>query len=62
MRVLIKDSCQGCGTCEAAVPTVFEVNDDGTAVALKEVVPVDLEQAVREAAYECPTDSISISE
>jgi len=62
VHVLIKDTCQGCGTCEAAVPTIFQVNDEGTAVALTDLVPTDLEQAVRGAAYECPTESISISE
>ncbi len=62
MRVTVSDDCQGCGVCEAKAPEVFEVTDEGVARVLVEVVPPELEAAVRAAAYECPTESVHISD
>jgi ferredoxin len=62
VRVLITDTCQGCGVCEATAPDVFSVGDDGTAAVLVDVVPAELEQDVRDAAYACPTESVSVSQ
>ncbi len=62
MRVTVSDDCQGCGVCESKAPGVFEVTDEGVARVLVEVVPPELEDAVREAAYDCPTESIEISD
>lgn len=61
MRVTISADCQGCGLCEATVPDVFEMTPDGVARVLVDIVPPELEQAVREAADDCPTESIEIS-
>jgi ferredoxin len=55
-------TCQGCGLCEATAPEVFSVGDDGIAHVLVDVVPAGLEEDVRDAAYNCPTESISVSE
>jgi ferredoxin len=62
MRVTVSDNCQGCGVCESKVPDVFEITDDGVARVLVETVPPELEAAVRGAAYDCPTESIEISD
>jgi len=44
------------------VPDVYEMNDDGVAEAVVDVVPSDLEEQVREAAAECPAEAITIEE
>jgi ferredoxin len=62
VRVTVSDDCQGCGVCEAKAPEVFEVTDEGVARVLVEAVPPELEEAVRSAAYECPTESVHISD
>jgi ferredoxin len=60
VRVTVSDDCQGCGVCEAKAPDVFEVTDEGVARVLLDQVPPELEDAVREAAHECPTESVRI--
>jgi ferredoxin len=42
------------------VPDVFFMNDDGLAEAQPGDVPAELEDQVREAAEECPSDAILI--
>jgi ferredoxin len=69
-----QDLCTGDGLCEEIAPAVFTLLDDGLAY-VKEgddvksqpggaaglaVVPVDLEDAVTEAAEECPGECIFI--
>ncbi|MWA03209.1 ferredoxin [Actinomadura sp. LD22] len=61
MRVTVTDTCQGCGQCEAAVPDVFRIHDDGFAVALVDTIPEPLEQDVRDAADQCPTEAIELT-
>ncbi|MFW6159150.1 MAG: ferredoxin [Planctomycetota bacterium] len=55
------DLCIACGLCEEACPEVFEVGDETAEVKVGEV-PGELEDAVRDAAEDCPTDAISIEE
>jgi ferredoxin len=44
-------------------PDSFELSDiDGTASPVNEVVPVELQDAVREAVQSCPEQAISIEE
>ena len=62
MRVIVSEDCQGCGVCEAKAPDIFEITDEGVARVLLEIVPAEHEAAVREAAYECPTESVVISD
>lgn len=75
MKVWIdQDLCTGDGLCEEICPGVFVLLEDGLAY-VKEgehvlsdpggsagtaVVPADLEDAVREAAEECPGECIFI--
>ena len=53
--------CAGFGICLAIAPEMFELHDDGYAVALVgEVKPGD-EDAARRAASQCPAQAIFIS-
>jgi ferredoxin len=54
--------CEGCGICEETCPEVFELGDDGLAKLKVETVPDDAQDACRDAAEQCPTEAITISE
>jgi len=63
MKVTIdKDLCIDCGVCESLVPEVFSINDEGITEVILSPVPEELQDAVREAAEECPTEAIIIEE
>ena len=63
MRVRVnKDSCSACGVCEWLVPEVFSLETEPYAVVLLDPVPEELEDAVREAAENCPEGAIEIVE
>lgn len=62
MRVRVdSEQCQGCGLCEAHAPDVFKISDDGVAVVTGDVVPPELEDAVRRAVSDCPTEAVHIA-
>ena len=60
MKVNIcKDKCIGCGNCVALTEaTVFDYNDDGLAETIVETVPEDMEETVKDAINQCPTEAI----
>jgi ferredoxin len=49
--------CNGYGVCEALAPDVFELDDEGLAVARR---ALNEDEVVREACESCPTGAISI--
>ena len=55
-----KDICIGCGACQAICEEVFEIEDDGYAVAKDEKIE---DEQVKENAISamegCPTNAIS---
>ena len=54
------DKCIGCGNCFALTESkVFDFNDDGLAQTIVEEVPNDMEETVKEAMEQCPTNAIS---
>ena len=61
MEVLVNDDCSACGICEDICPEVFELGDEIAEVKVNPV-PAEHEDKVREAAEECPTESIKITE
>jgi ferredoxin len=62
MKVTVdEDRCAGHGMCLTLCPEVFELTDDGWAVADPEDVPDGLEGSVREAIENCPEHAISES-
>lgn len=54
-----KDTCIGCGLCPSICPDVFEMDDDGKAVA-KSDVPEGKEDEARDAESSCPVNAISV--
>lgn len=56
-----KNTCIGCGTCPAVCPEVFEMGEDGFAIAYTNPVPDELEESAQEAAEECPVDAIHVN-
>ena len=63
MKVRIDPTlCNGCGPCIDICPEVFELDQDGIAIVKVNQIPVDLEEACREAADSCPTEAIAIEE
>ena len=61
MKVRVTEDCVVCGKCEEICPEVFKEGDD-IAQVLVDKVPPDKEDAVREAAGECPSEAIIIEE
>jgi ferredoxin len=61
MTVTIEDSCTACGLCADACPEVFELGDE-IAQVIVDSVPQDYEEAVQQAAEECPVEAIILQE
>jgi ferredoxin len=59
MTVKIEDSCTACGLCVDTCPDVFQMGDAMAEVVVEEV-PAELEDAVQQAADECPVEAIII--
>ena len=55
-----KDACISCGACTYTCPEVFEIGEEGTAVAKVTEVPEEVKNAAVEASEGCPTSAISI--
>jgi ferredoxin len=60
MKVTITDDCTGCGVCETIAPDVFVVEDEKAIVNADQIK--GNEDEIKEAAEECPDESIKITE
>ncbi len=59
MKVRIEDTCTSCGLCCDTCPEVFEMGSEKAEVKVEEVPP-EFEDAVQQAADECPVEAIVI--
>ncbi len=59
MQVKIEDTCTSCGLCVDTCPDVFGMGSDMAEVIVDEV-PEALEEAVQQAADECPVEAIIV--
>ena len=59
MRVRIEDTCTACELCVDTCPDVFEMGSD-MATVIVDKVPPDFEDAVQQAADECPVEAIIV--
>jgi ferredoxin len=53
------DLCTACGLCTDSVPQVFKMAKD-VAEVISASVPANLENAVRDAASDCPAEAIIV--
>ena len=59
MKVTVdEDRCAGHGMCLTLCPEVFDLGEDGWAVAIPDEVPPASESAAREAIANCPERAI----
>lgn len=54
--------CQGYGNCVVDADDVFDVDDDGMVVVLRETVSTEERARVEAAARSCPVAALSVSE
>ncbi len=59
MKVRVEDTCTACGLCVDTCPEVFEMGDEIAEVTVDEV-PAEHEEAVQQAADECPAEAIIV--
>jgi ferredoxin len=54
--------CQGYAQCNSLLPSVFEIDDDGTARVLAADIPPELTGSVAKVVDMCPTGAISLED
>ena len=59
---VIDNLCSGCGACAALVPDEFDINDDGVAYAINDIIKEEDKELAKDAKDNCPTGAISIEE
>ncbi len=60
MKVKVnQDTCIGCGACQAICPNIFEIGDDGHAVAKVDTVPESDVANAQDAKESCPVGAIT---
>lgn len=59
MKVRVEESCTACGLCVDTCPEVFTMGDNQAEV-LVDTVPAEFEDAVQQAADECPVEAIIV--
>ncbi len=55
--VVEKDTCIGCGLCASTEPDVFQIDDDGKAVATAETTDAN-QESVKTCIEGCPVNAI----
>ena len=62
MKVTVVEGCISCGLCTEEYPDLFQMDDEGIARPVNELVLPDREADARQAAEDCPVDVIIIGE
>lgn len=64
MPVLKADfgACQGYANCVDAAPEVYDIDDDGVVVLLKEQITDDERPRIEEAARSCPVSALLVED
>jgi ferredoxin len=62
MRISIdNEACTGHGRCYALAPELFEPDDDGRGVVIREEVPEELLATAQRAVASCPESAVKLS-
>lgn len=56
------EMCQGYANCVIAAPDVYDIDDEGTVVLLKETISEQERAGVDEAVNSCPVSALSIED
>jgi ferredoxin len=64
MPVLKADfkACQGYANCVIGAPDVYDIDDDGVVVLLKDDIPAEDLPRIEEAARSCPVSALTIED
>jgi len=54
--------CQGYANCVMTAPEVYDIDDDGVVVLLKEEISEEERAKVQEAVNSCPVSALSIED
>lgn len=57
-----RDRCKGYGNCVMNEPDVFDVDDDGTVLVLRESIPEADRSRVEAATLSCPVSALSVQD
>ena len=57
-----RDACIGDGICASLCADVFEMDDEGKSVVIKEIIEDDLKDCVQEAVDSCPVSCITMEQ
>jgi ferredoxin len=55
-----RETCIGCGNCEAVCPGVFMLDADGKSTVIVEVIPQEFAACAKEAEEQCPASAITV--
>jgi len=55
-----RETCIGCGNCEAVCPDVFMLDADGKSTVIVEVIPQEFAACAKEAEEQCPVSAITV--
>lgn len=56
------EACQGYGNCITGAPDVYDIDDDGVVVLLREEIPDSDRARVEEAARSCPVNALAVED
>jgi len=57
-----REACQGHALCMREAPEIFDIDDEGLAFTLVDVVPSDQLEAAQAAERACPEMAITLTE
>jgi ferredoxin len=55
-------ACQGYANCVDAAPQVYDIDDDGVVVLIREEITEEERPRIEEAARSCPVNALTIEE
>jgi ferredoxin len=56
------EACQGYANCVDAAPEVYDIDDDGVVVLLKQEISDQERPRIEEAARSCPVSALTIED